>query len=346
MKSRITYSLHEEGQRGFTLLLAALVASIVLSLGAAIYSIAFKQVTLSSIGRDSQFAFYAADTLAECALYYDVRLNLMSTTSPPATIDCNGQTLGVEYEHNTSSSSGGSALYDTPGSFNFPVPSDFGTLTVTVDGAGSGGGGGAAPCRFPYVRGNAGSAGGSSLFNSTVRGNGGGNTGTTPGNCSGAGQNGGIGSAYGGDTNIDGGGSSGGQGGNNSNGSNTAGDGGAGGRAVKTYTPSTLPPSSSVPVVVGTGGDGGDALTGSQAGFDGNSGRVAISWTGGAPEWNETVFRFQTEDTAEFCAIGTLTKTRVGNTVSTVIHVDGQNVSCDQSAYNPRALQRSVELKY
>ena len=28
---------------------------------------------LSSLGRDSQFAFYAADTIAECALYYDVR---------------------------------------------------------------------------------------------------------------------------------------------------------------------------------------------------------------------------------------------------------------------------------
>jgi hypothetical protein len=58
---------------GFTLLLAALVAAIVLSLGASIFSIAKKQVTLSSLGRDSQFAFYAADTIAECALYYDVR---------------------------------------------------------------------------------------------------------------------------------------------------------------------------------------------------------------------------------------------------------------------------------
>src|SRR3990167_4752401 len=61
------------GERGFTLLLAALVASIVLALGASIFGVAQKELTLSSIGRDSQFAFYAADTGAECALYWDFR---------------------------------------------------------------------------------------------------------------------------------------------------------------------------------------------------------------------------------------------------------------------------------
>ena len=60
-------------QSGFTLLLAALVAAIVLSLGTSIFTIARKQIALSSLGRDSQFAFYAADTAVECALYYDVR---------------------------------------------------------------------------------------------------------------------------------------------------------------------------------------------------------------------------------------------------------------------------------
>lgn len=73
---------------GFTLLLAALVASLVLSLGIAIFSIAQKSVTLSTLGRDSQFAFYAADTAAECALYWDIRHQLFSTTSPPTQITC------------------------------------------------------------------------------------------------------------------------------------------------------------------------------------------------------------------------------------------------------------------
>lgn len=66
-------------QRGFTLLLAALIASIVLVLSSSIFSIAQKQVRLSSIGRDSQFAFYAADTAAECALYYDIRFHAFGT---------------------------------------------------------------------------------------------------------------------------------------------------------------------------------------------------------------------------------------------------------------------------
>lgn len=81
--------------RGFVLLLAALIASLSLGLGLAIVTIARKSVTLSSIGRDSQFAFYAADTGAECALYWDIRHNLFSTSSPPTDITCDAQTVSV-----------------------------------------------------------------------------------------------------------------------------------------------------------------------------------------------------------------------------------------------------------
>ena len=89
-----TYNLRS--QRGFTLLLAALVASIVLMLGSSIFTIARKQVALSSIGRDSQFAFYAADTGAECALYYDVRLHAFGTATDPeiASVECDKNASG------------------------------------------------------------------------------------------------------------------------------------------------------------------------------------------------------------------------------------------------------------
>lgn len=74
---------------GFTILLAALVASLVLGLGVSIFSIARKSITLSTMGRDSQFAFYAADTAAECALYWDATSrDAFSTTSPAASIRC------------------------------------------------------------------------------------------------------------------------------------------------------------------------------------------------------------------------------------------------------------------
>ena len=85
-------------QTGFTLLLAALAASIALTLGSSIFSISSKQVKLSSIGRDSQFAFYAADTAAECALYWDIRFGYFGTSTPPDPQDqyvCDGQILNA-----------------------------------------------------------------------------------------------------------------------------------------------------------------------------------------------------------------------------------------------------------
>ena len=65
--------MYNKDQRGFTLLFAALLASLLTALGLAMFSIAQKEVVLSSLGRDSQFAFYAADTAAECAMYWDFR---------------------------------------------------------------------------------------------------------------------------------------------------------------------------------------------------------------------------------------------------------------------------------
>lgn len=79
--------------RGFTLLLAALIASTVLSLGSSIFLIAQKQLLLSSAGRDSQFAFYAADAGAECALYWDVRQDAFATTTPATQPNCDGVNL-------------------------------------------------------------------------------------------------------------------------------------------------------------------------------------------------------------------------------------------------------------
>ena len=93
--------------RGFTLLLAALVASIVLSLGGSIFTIAQKQVTLSSVGRDSQFAFYAADTGAECALYWDIRAAAFATSSESSemqSISCDGVSIVPEATESDSDS--------------------------------------------------------------------------------------------------------------------------------------------------------------------------------------------------------------------------------------------------
>lgn len=95
--------------------MAALVASIVLMLGSSIFSIAQKQVILSSIGRDSQFAFYAADTAAECALYYDIRLQAFGTAEDPtvATVTCDKAADGSDLTADTTIVDGGSAATST-----------------------------------------------------------------------------------------------------------------------------------------------------------------------------------------------------------------------------------------
>jgi len=78
-------------RRGFTLLLAVLISSILVALGSAIFDIVSKEIRLSSFGRESQFAFYSADTGIECALYWDFKRDAFSTSSPTSmSISCGG----------------------------------------------------------------------------------------------------------------------------------------------------------------------------------------------------------------------------------------------------------------
>jgi hypothetical protein len=69
-QSHTKNSIH--ARRGFTLLFAVIVSVLVLSVGASMINIAVKQVILSGSGRESQYAFYAANTGIECALYWDI----------------------------------------------------------------------------------------------------------------------------------------------------------------------------------------------------------------------------------------------------------------------------------
>jgi hypothetical protein len=87
---------------GFAMLFAVLVSSVLLSIGISIFNLTIKELILSSSGRESQFAFYAADTGAECAIYWDFRgTNVFATstdarTSNPAIPTCvAGTTIDV-----------------------------------------------------------------------------------------------------------------------------------------------------------------------------------------------------------------------------------------------------------
>lgn len=83
---------HLKHQKGFTLFIALVTAGTLLLVATSMIALAVRQAKISSSGRESQVAFYAADTAMECALYWDVH-NPSGTsafaTSTASTIDCN-----------------------------------------------------------------------------------------------------------------------------------------------------------------------------------------------------------------------------------------------------------------
>lgn len=62
-----------KNNQGFVILFAVLVSSIILLISVGMYNVISKEVVLSSAARESQRAFYAADSALECALYADIK---------------------------------------------------------------------------------------------------------------------------------------------------------------------------------------------------------------------------------------------------------------------------------
>jgi hypothetical protein len=67
--------------KGFTILFAVIVSSLVLAIGLSIANITLKQIKISSLGRESQIAFYAADSASECILFNDLMGNHVFASS-------------------------------------------------------------------------------------------------------------------------------------------------------------------------------------------------------------------------------------------------------------------------
>lgn len=109
--------------RGFTLFIAIIVMGTLLLIAAGIVSLATRQALISASGRESQHAFYAADTGIECALYWDVQNPAgfsAFSTSTSSTINCN----------NSSAVVGGSPV--STFSFNLTPDPDSYCVSVTV----------------------------------------------------------------------------------------------------------------------------------------------------------------------------------------------------------------------
>ena len=89
--------VHTNENRGFALLVAVLVSSLVLAIGLSIITITLKQLQFSNIGRESEIAFFAADAGMECGLYYDYSTNggHFDFGTGNSTISCMGGNINI-----------------------------------------------------------------------------------------------------------------------------------------------------------------------------------------------------------------------------------------------------------
>ncbi|MEK7510762.1 MAG: hypothetical protein AAB582_00800 [Patescibacteria group bacterium] len=81
-----------ESPRGFTLLIAVILTSVLVSVGLALVDVTYKQLILASTAKNSQIAFYNADSALECGLYHDQRFNAFSQDVATTSITCNSAT--------------------------------------------------------------------------------------------------------------------------------------------------------------------------------------------------------------------------------------------------------------
>jgi len=131
-----------KGKKGFALLVAVVVSTLMLSIGAVIFNTTIKELRLSSLGRDSQFAFYAADSGIECALYWDIRGHEFATSSDSEPTNpgtrCAGQDITQSsWSVVTSSNSARSSFSLTfPGGYCSTVVVNKTVATTTIESRG------------------------------------------------------------------------------------------------------------------------------------------------------------------------------------------------------------------
>ena len=105
--------------KGFTLLIAVVLASVSLAIGIALLDVALKQVILASSARQSQIAFYNADAALEHALYWDQQQDAFNYSSALSTITCRNLSISVTADNSA-----------TPRRRTFTVPCSGGGGTV------------------------------------------------------------------------------------------------------------------------------------------------------------------------------------------------------------------------
>ncbi len=135
--------------RGITLLVSIILTSVVLSVALALLDISYKQILLASSARQSQYALYNADSVLECALYWDQQQdafnftassyltsgitcnNLASAIIPNSSISANTRTTTFSVPCTSSGTQGVVTVYKTSAAATTIFSTGFSTCTAT-----------------------------------------------------------------------------------------------------------------------------------------------------------------------------------------------------------------------
>lgn len=75
-----TYNL--KPTRGFAMLFSVLISSLLVAIGLSIFSLTLKELTISTSARESQVAFYAANSGMDCAVYWNFEGKFINNNAP------------------------------------------------------------------------------------------------------------------------------------------------------------------------------------------------------------------------------------------------------------------------
>jgi hypothetical protein len=95
-----------KNKKGFALLFAVLISGLLITIGISIFNISIKELMISASIRDSQTAYYAADSAAECFFYWDTISDYFNycesepCTSDTDSIKCNENIISVNKSGN------------------------------------------------------------------------------------------------------------------------------------------------------------------------------------------------------------------------------------------------------
>jgi hypothetical protein len=94
IKKNISYN----NKRGISLVIAVLIGFTSILIGFAVANLALKEVILSGSVRDSEIAFYAANSGIECGLFEDLRsLAFDPEDIPIGPLNCNNQSVAITF---------------------------------------------------------------------------------------------------------------------------------------------------------------------------------------------------------------------------------------------------------